>query len=159
MRSMRSSGVEDVAEGEHPGVVDQDVDGKPVGLRAAEQLAGGPDAGQVAHHDADVALREPFGKFSADRFEVLSVVADQHEVVPQCGEPPGITAPDTRPGTADQRPGGSLRDLAAPHPVSFLSVVHRFHQGRRLSSSTILRGRSGQCLQHFMSTEYIRAMQ
>ena len=34
-----------------------------------------------------------------------------------------------------------------------------FHHGRRLSSSTIRRGRLSQCLQHFMSTEYIRAMQ
>ncbi len=39
----------------------------------------------------------------------------------------------------------------------------RFHRisyhGSFANSSRILRGRSGQCLQHFMSTEYIRAMQ
>ena len=44
--------------------------------------------------------------------------------------------------------------------VDRVCVVLMFHvYGSFASSSRILRGRSPQCLQHFMSTEYMRAMQ
>lgn len=44
--------------------------------------------------------------------------------------------------------------------VDRVCVVLIFHvYGSFASSSRILRGRSPQCLQHFISTEYMRAMQ
>ena len=85
----------------------------------------------------------------------------------------GVTASDARPGSRDQRPGASRGDGSPPADAAAASGngcgrgaalparcdCFAFHHGRRLSSSTIRRGRLSQCLQHFMSTEYIRAMQ
>ena len=178
---------EDVAEGEHAGVVDQDVDREAVGLRAVVQFAGrlrrGPGrtrrSGGRAPRSGPPVLRLRTSPFRAVRWRLLS---HEYEVVPQGREPPGITAPDARSGAAHQRPACAGPYLSAPHPTPGLHLtaacrltvprfcdssglrtgryfVRALHQGRRLSSSTILRGRSGQCLQHFMSTEYIRAMQ
>lgn len=57
---------------------------------------------------------------------------------------------------------GRCRGRAPVTSAVFESVADRvlFHRyGSFASSSRILRGRSGQCLQHCMSSEYMRAMQ
>ena len=55
---------------------------------------------------------------------------------------------------------GRCPDLAPAPAPALPGVIVRVSSGAAVSSSsTIFRGRSGQSLQHFMSTEYIRAMQ
>ena len=70
----------------------------------------------------------------------------------------GDNSPSAPGGDA---PGGEPR--RTERPVAWRRGLRYFpcgpSYGSLASSSTILRGRSGQCLQHFMSTEYIRAMQ
>lgn len=157
IRSIRSGGrMEDVAEGEDAGIVDQNVDLDPFAAGEVVQLLRGADTGQV---DAD----RPYSRFgtggfdfSADRFERFRPVAGQYEVVSQGGQPQRVAASDARSGTRYESPGRARLYGAAFAPFRMVSCAH---YGRRLSSSTIFRGRSGQSLQHFMSTEYMRAMQ
>ena len=159
IRSIRSGGcMEDVAEGEDAGVVDHDVDLDPFAAGEIVQLRRSIEACQVDGEgdDALSGLRRPFADGTGRLLERLLPVARQQQVVAQCGQPQGIASADARAGPGDQRPGAARGDgpAAGGATVGF-GAAH----GRRLSSSTILRGRSGQCLQHFMSTEYIRAMQ
>ena len=182
-------GLQDVAEREYPGVVHQYVDGGSFAPHGLPQLRSGFDARQVDLHDPhlgpepggggcrfpDAAVRTRSGGeyFAAYRLQRFAAVARQHQVVAQRRQPQGVTASDARPGSRDQRPGASRGDGSPPADAAAASGngcgrgaalparcdCFAFHHGRRLSSSTIRRGRLSQCLQHFMSTEYIRAMQ
>ena len=137
----------DVAERENPGVVYQYVYRDPFAPHGFPELRGGLRPCQVDLDDTHVAAVRGGTYFGSNGFQRFTAVARQHEVVAQRRQPQGIAAPDARPGARDERPGASRCDFSA------------FHQGRRFNSSTIFRGRSGHSLQHFMSTEYIRAMQ
>ena len=149
-------GVEQIAEGEDAGVVDQDVDVDPFAPGEIVQLSGGADACQVDGDGADPDAGCGALDLPADRFERFRPVSGQHEVVSKGRQPQRVAAPDARSGARYEGPG-----RARLHGAAFAAcrMVSGIHQGRRLSSLTILRGRSGQCLQHFMSTEYMRAMQ
>ena len=150
--------MEDVAEGEDAGIVDHDVDLDSFAAGEVVQLLRGAEACQVGREgdDAPSGLRCPFADGAGRLFERRLPVAGQYEVVSQGGQPQRVAASDARAGSGDQRPGAARGD--GPAACGAAGGVGAAH-GRRLSSSTILRGRSGQCLQHFMSTEYIRAMQ
>ena len=136
---------DDVAEREDARIVDEHVDGDAGRTQPVVELLRRLGAGQVAGDDAHLGgVERP--ELGAHALELAQVVAHQHEPVAQPGEPQREAAPDARTGPGDQRPGAAL---------GYLSPFH----GSLASSSTILRGRLSQCLQHFMSTEYIRAMQ
>ena len=167
---MRSGGrCQDVAEREHPGVVDDHVDRQPFSLRVSEKLPGGLRACEVDLHAVNLGAEPASGMFPPlccgfglcrpgeyhrlRLFERAASGSRQHEVIPRCCEPQGEAAPDTRSSAGYQRPGASGNDLVSHCGVFFVG------QGSFASSSRIFRGRSGQFLQHFMSTEYMRAMQ
>ena len=147
---------EDVEEREDSGVVDEHVNGDSLPLGECVQLFGGSGPGQVDLRDADLGGGTDGGSdLLPDGLQRFAAVARQHEVVASRRQPQGIAAADARSGARHEGPGAAGRDLSAPPARVVASGVH----GRRSSSSTIFRGRSGQCLQHFMSTEYMRAMQ
>ena len=80
--------------------------------------------------------------------ERAAVAVDENQPVARCRQPFGIAAADAVGGARHER-----RLRIGCDRVLF----HRY--GSFASSSRILRGRSGQCLQHCMSSEYMRAMQ
>ena len=144
---MRSRRLQDVAERENPRVVNQHVYFDPLAAHGVPKFCGGLHACQIDRHDAHVAVPGRRPHLRGHGFQRFAAVSGQHQVVAQRRQPQGITASDARASARHQRPSAVGCDCPA------------FHHGRRLSSSTIFRGRSGQSLQHFMSTEYIRAMQ
>ena len=161
-------GLQDVAEREYPGVVHQYVDGGSFAPHGLPQLRSGFDARQVDLHDPhlgpepggggcrfpDAAVRTRSGSeyLAAYRLQRFAAVARQHQVVAQRRQPQGVTASDARPGSRDQRPGASRGDGSPPADAAAASGngcgvlparcdCFAFHHGRRLSSSTIRRGR------------------
>ena len=83
---------------------------------------------------------------AASSFRRIESCEDQP--VSEFGQPPGHAAPDAAAGTRHQS-----------GPAPFFDRSLACHYGSFASSSRIFRGRSPQCLQHFISTEYMRAMQ
>ena len=76
---------------------------------------------------------------------------------------PGLGRVFPAPGLVSEVPVSGWRPALCRGPGRFavpFTLLHVFHAyGSLASSSRILRGSPSQCLQHFMSTEYIRAMQ
>lgn len=139
--------LQNVAERESSGVIDQDIDFTAESLYPLEKFVCGFGSCQV---DRDDLYRQSvlFVEFFGCGFQFRRIESCEDQPVSEFGQPPGHAAPDAAAGTRHQS-----------GPAPFFDRSLACHYGSFASSSRIFRGRSPQCLQHFISTEYMRAMQ
>ena len=144
-------------------------DHQPVAQRCQPQGVAAPDARPGARHQRPCAARRHCAAFHPAALRFGRAVLRTHRGAGGClGLIPAFPVPGLgrvlpAPGLVSEVPVSGRRPALCRGPGRFavpFTLLHVFHAyGSLASSSCILRGSPSQCLQHFMSTEYIRAMQ
>ena len=145
--SIRSTGVCRMSRNEKaPALLTRTSTSRPRACtRSKSSCAASGRARSIGMTSTDLVL---FVEFFGCGFQFRRIESCEDQPVSEFGQPPGHAAPDAAAGTRHQS-----------GPAPFFDRSLACHYGSFASSSRIFRGRSPQCLQHFISTEYMRAMQ
>ena len=144
-------------------------DHQPVAQRCQPQGVAASDARPGARHQRPCAARRHCAAFQTASvpparaaLHLCGLAGSCHGLIPAFPVP-GLGRVLPAPGLISEVPVSGRRPALCRGPGRFavpFTLLHVFHAyGSLASSSCILRGSPSQCLQHFMSTEYIRAMQ